>query len=224
MAPQLDRPVWILAHRQTAARGRRGRVWSSPAGNFAATLLMRPDGPPEAVALRSFVASLALFDAFVAATGRAQPFALKWPNDVLLNGGKVAGILLESGGQGGRVSHLAIGIGINLARAPAPDEVEPGALRPVSLADETGITVTPEDFLELLAPAFARHEATFVAEGFEPIRSAWLGRAARLGERIVARTTDNQYDGTFETVDSRGALILRSARGRLAIPAAEVFF
>ncbi len=224
MAPQLDRPVWILAHRQTAARGRRGRVWSSPAGNFAATLLMRPDGPPEAVALRSFVASLALFDAFVAATGRAQPFALKWPNDVLLNGGKVAGILLESGGQGGRVSHLAIGIGINLARAPAPDEVEPGALRPVSLADETGITVTPEDFLELLAPAFARHEATFVTDGFEPIRSAWLGRAARLGERIVARTTDNQYDGTFETVDSRGALILRSARGRLAIPAAEVFF
>src|SRR5918997_1594879 len=87
-------PLWILARRQTAARGRRGRAWSSPAGNFGATLLLRPEGQP---ALRSFVAALGLFDAMVAVTGRPELFAIKWPNDVLLSGGKLAGILLETG-------------------------------------------------------------------------------------------------------------------------------
>ena len=107
IAPDLAGPVWILAHRQTAGRGRRGRAWSDPKGNLAATLVMRPSGPPEAVAMRSFVAALALFDACVELTGRAEVFALKWPNDVLLNGGKLAGILLESAGQGAQLRHLA---------------------------------------------------------------------------------------------------------------------
>ena len=195
-----------------------------PEGNFAATLVMRPREAPEVVALRSFVASLALYDAFVAATGRAEPFALKWPNDVLLNGGKVAGILLESVGAGSGVAHLVIGIGVNLVAAPGADQVEAGAVRPVSLLSETGARVTPEEFLDLLAVAYAKAEAQFVTYGFAAIRSAWLARAARLGERIVARTGTESIEGTFETVDETGALVLKTATGRRAIPAAEVFF
>ncbi len=224
LAGALSGPAWIMAHRQTAARGRRGRPWAMAEGNFAATLLLHPVEAPEVVALRSFVASLALYDAFVALTGRPQSFALKWPNDVLLNGGKVAGILLESIGTGRGVAHLAIGIGVNLVAAPEAAQVEPGAVRPVSLLAETGARVAPEEFLDHLAAAYARAEAEFVAGGFAPIRAAWLARAARVGERIVARTGVDSREGTFETVDDAGALILRTASGRQAIPAAEVFF
>ncbi|WP_282021420.1 biotin--[acetyl-CoA-carboxylase] ligase [Ruegeria faecimaris] len=224
IAPMAQGPVWILAHRQTQARGRRGRVWTNPEGSLAATLLMRPAGRPEQAALRSFVAALALFDACVAVTGRISGLSLKWPNDVLLNGGKLAGILLESTGQGRDVSHLAIGIGVNLAQAPAADKVEPGALRPVSLLSETGADVTTEDFLTELASAYARFEAQFVTYGFEPIRAAWLSRAAKLGEVITARTVTTETVGTFETVDARGNLVLNTAKGRVSIPAADVFF
>ncbi|WP_233192690.1 biotin--[acetyl-CoA-carboxylase] ligase [Acidimangrovimonas sediminis] len=222
--PLLAGPEWILALRQSAARGRRGRPWAMPEGNFAGTLVMRPTEAPDLVALRSFVAALALHDAFVDATGRAAPFALKWPNDVLLNGGKVAGILLESAGTGRGVAHLVIGIGVNLAAAPAAGEVEPGALRPVSLLEETGAVVTPEEFLDLLASAYAAREAQFTTYGFGPIREAWLQRAARLGEQITARTSQTVQQGRFETVDAQGNLVLDTPDGRRAIPAAEIFF
>ena len=192
--------------------------------NFAATLLLRPTEPPETVALRSFVAALALYDAFVAVTGRSTGLGLKWPNDVLLNGGKVAGILLESLGAGRGVNHLAIGIGINLAQAPEPSEVEPQALRPVSLAGETGTRVSPEEFLDHLAHAYARYEEQFTTYGFAPIREAWLARATRLGEVITARTGTSETSGTFETVDMSGALVLSTAKGRVAIPAADIYF
>ncbi|MFA3917593.1 biotin--[acetyl-CoA-carboxylase] ligase [Ruegeria hyattellae] len=224
IAPALTGPEWILAHRQTAARGRRGRAWANPTGNLAATLVMRPFGTAENAALRSFIAALALFDACVAVTGRANGLTLKWPNDVLLNGGKLAGILLESAGQGQGVNYLAIGIGVNLAEAPAAAQVEDGALRPVSLFSETGALVTPEDFLTELAAAFARYETQFQSYGFEPIRQAWLARAARLGEVITARTSTNETVGTFETVDGQGNLVLLTAKGRASIPAADIYF
>ena len=224
IAPSLAGPEWVLAQEQTSGHGRRGRAWASPPGNFFASLVMRPDGPPAAAALRSFVAALALREAFIATTGRAEAFALKWPNDVLLNGGKVAGILLESVGAGQGVSHLIIGIGVNLVAAPGADQVEPGAVPPVSLLSETGIRVSPEAFLDLLAPAFARHEAQFSTYGFAPIRSAWLQGAARLGETITARTTSESLTGRFETIDETGNLILQTAKGRQAIPAADIFF
>ena len=224
IAPGLLGPTWILAHKQTAGRGRRGRVWADPKGHFSATLVMRPTEPPAQVALRSFVASLALFDAFVAATGRAEAFSLKWPNDVLLNGGKVAGILLESAGLGAQVGHFAIGIGVNLIDAPEGAAIEGRAVAPVSLAGETGVRLTPEAFLDLLAPAYAKHEATFTTYGFAPIREAWLARAARLGDEITARTTRNEYVGRFDTVDAEGNLVLSTATSREVIPAAEIFF
>ena len=94
----------------------------------------------------------------------------------------------------------------------------------MSLAQATGVAVTPEEFLELLAPAYAAREAAFRAQGFAPIREAWLARAARLGEEIVARTAKDAWRGRFETVDAEGNLVLSTSEGRRAIAAAEVFF
>ncbi|MFN3282101.1 MAG: biotin--[acetyl-CoA-carboxylase] ligase [Tabrizicola sp.] len=223
-AASLTGPTWILAGVQTAGRGRRARPWVSPRGNFYATLVLKPGEPPETVALRSFAAALALRDALVALTGLSASFALKWPNDVLCNGGKLAGILLESHGLGGPDPVLCIGIGVNLIAAPNAALVEPGALPPVSLMQETGLRIAPETLLDALAPAYARREATFSAEGFEPLRVEWLSHAARLGKTIRARTGSETREGRFETIDPAGNLILRMAQGQIAIPAAEVFF
>ncbi|NUH66260.1 biotin--[acetyl-CoA-carboxylase] ligase [Sulfitobacter sp. S0837] len=218
LQPTLTAPVWILALEQTAARGRRGRSWSTPRGNFAATLMMPRRETPGVAALRSFVTSLALYRAFVATTGRADAFALKWPNDVLLKGGKVAGILLETVGE-----HLAIGIGVNLSHAPAASALEAGALPAVTLR-EAGVQIAPEDFLEVLAQEYAGLEEQFITYGFAPIRSAWLAHAARLGEVITARTMRDETVGVFEDVDATGNLILRTSDGLVPITAADVFF
>ena len=223
-APELSRPTWICALDQTAARGRRGRAWSMPPGNFAASLVMRPEGTPAQAALRSFVAALALRDALASVTGRPEALALKWPNDVLLNGGKVAGILLESAGAAGRIDTLVIGIGVNLAAAPAAAELEPGAVAPVSVAGATGVRIAPEAFLDHLARAYADWERRFVADGFAPIRAAWLAQAARLGEPITARTPRESVTGIFADVDSDGQLVLETAQGPRRIAAADIFF
>jgi BirA family biotin operon repressor/biotin-[acetyl-CoA-carboxylase] ligase len=219
-----EAPTWIVAEEQTGGRGRRGRPWISPKGNFYGTLTLRPEGRAETVALRSFVAALALREACVALTGLPESFRLKWPNDVLLNGGKLAGILLESSGPSGKVQQLCIGIGVNLIGAPPRETVEPGAVPPVSLLSETGLRVTPAAFLAALAPAFARWEARLCADGFAPIRSEWLAHAARLGEQITARTGVQTRTGVFTGLDETGALILNSPQGRQTIPAADIFF
>ncbi len=224
LAPTLTGPCWILAGEQTGGRGRRGRAWASPRGNFHATHLMKPAEPPTLVALRSFAAALALREALIALTGLPASFMLKWPNDVLCNGGKIAGILLECAGQGPHVAHLAIGIGVNLIAAPDPSMLEPGALPPVTLLAETGKRVTPETLLAHLAPAFANWEQIFQTDGFAPLRTAWLSHAARLGETIRARTGTATTEGRFDTIDDTGALVLTTADGRITIPAAEVFF
>ncbi|MFN4153706.1 MAG: biotin--[acetyl-CoA-carboxylase] ligase [Paracoccaceae bacterium] len=223
-APQLAGPAWIMASAQTAGRGRRARPWVSPRGNFYATHVMHSTEPPLQLALRSFVAALALHDALAAVTGTPQALALKWPNDVLLSGGKVAGILLECQSTGQGTQTLAIGIGVNLIGHPAPAEVEPCATPPASVLHETGQRLTPETFLALLAPAHARWEVTFATLGFAPIRAAWLARAARLGEQVRARTGSQDRTGIFDSIDESGNLILRTAQTTLAIPAAEVFF
>ena len=220
---ELQGPTWITATRQTAARGRRGRAWANPPGNFAATLVL-PRIDLDTAALRSFVAALALHEACVSLTGRPEAFALKWPNDVLLNGGKLAGILLESLMVGGEIAGLAIGIGVNLAAAPPAAALEPGALRPVSLAGETGAAVSPADFLEALAPAYADWEQRLATWGFEPIRTAWLARAARLGQTITARLPAEVVTGTFREVDAAGHLVLSTAEGPRRIAAADIFF
>ena len=224
LAASLTGPAWFVAHQQTAGRGRRARPWVSPRGNFYGTLILHPTEPAATVALRSFAAALALREAFVALTDLPAAFQLKWPNDVLLNGGKVAGILLEGQQSGAGVAHLAIGIGVNLTQAPDVTQIEQGATPPVSLLAETGLRVTPETFLNHLAPAYARWEDTFTSEGFAPLRAEWLRHAARLGETIRARTGTQSREGRFETIDASGALILSGPQGPVAIAAAEVFF
>ena len=184
-----------------------------PPGNFAATLVLPVPGGPAAMACRSFVAALAVHDAVRAVAGPVD-LALKWPNDVLLGGGKLAGILLEVLDAG----TLAVGIGVNLAAAPDGDALEPGARRAAALP----APVPPETFLDHLAPAFAAREAVMRREGFEPIRSAWLARAAGLGRTIRARTGGQDLTGAFEGIDGSGHLILATAAGRRHLPAADI--
>ncbi|MEM7179118.1 MAG: biotin--[acetyl-CoA-carboxylase] ligase [Pseudomonadota bacterium] len=216
-------PVWIMARRQRAARGRQGRAWAMPPGNLAATLLDFPGHGVSAAGLRSFTASLAVADLL----GRLAPGAgigLKWPNDVLLNGGKVSGILLESASSGGSLAWLATGIGVNLAAAPDPGAIAPGTAPPTSVVAEGGRLCPSEEALTLLAAALAHWESRLHDEGFAPVRAAWLARAARLGEPIVARLPDREVRGTFEDVDDAGALVLRTPTGCERIAAADVFF
>lgn len=220
LAPDLDRPTWIHAHRQSAARGRRGRHWQMPEGHFSATLVMRPGGVPGWAALRSFMAANALFETLALHIDRTR-LAKKWPNDVLLDQGKVAGILLDSAGQGGRVDWLAIGFGVNLTDAP---EVRDAAFPPVGLAAQGGRAVTPERFLTELAGHYATEESILEQLGFEPIREKWLQDAARLGETITARTTQGDITGVFRSIDGQGHLLLDTPEGRKTIPAADVYF
>ncbi len=216
-ASSARRPTWIMARRQTAARGRRGRAWAAPDGNLSATCLLFPDEPPHIAALRSFVAANALFDALAQFVDPAR-LALKWPNDLLFDGGKAAGILLESAGQRGGLDWLAIGIGVNLASAPPRDAA--ATVAPVAL----GLDLAPEDMLTALAVAFAAEEAQFRAQGFAPIREKWLARAARLGEVVTARTARETLTGRFEDLDPSGELLLSTPLGPRRIAAADVFF
>jgi len=219
-APDLRGPTWIMARRQTAARGRRGRVWAQPDGNLAATLVYRPYATPAEAAKRSFLAANALFETLSLFIDRSA-LALKWPNDVLLHGGKVAGILLESAGRGPFVDWLAVGVGVNLRHVPAGVT---GDFPPVSLIGEGGQDVTAEDVLTVLASSFATQEGKLATLGFPRIREDWLRHAAKLGEVITARTMREEIRGVFDTVDQDGNLILVTATGPVSIPAADVFF
>ena len=215
------RPTWIMARRQTSGRGRRGQPWAMGEGNLAATLLLRPEGTAMEAARRSFLAANALYAALALHAPRAR-LALKWPNDVLLDGGKIAGILLESAGQGRMVDWLSIGVGVNLAHVPPG--ITGAAFAPVSLDEATGQRVDPEAFLDTLADAYATQEEKLAHFGFPRIREDWLAKAARLGEVITARTTREEITGTFDTVDQDGNLVLITATGPRSIPAAEVYF
>lgn len=214
-------PTWIMAHTQTAARGRRGRAWITPAGNLNATLIFKPNATPAEAAQRSFVAANALFQA-LSIYVPSETLALKWPNDVLLKGGKVAGILLESSGQGGAVDWLSIGIGVNLRHVP--DAVQDAAFAPTSLKAAGGWDVEPVDFLASLASAYAAQETLYTSFGFSHIRESWLKNAARLGEIITARTSQAEITGIFDTIDENGNLVLITGAGRQSIPAADVYF
>ncbi len=219
-ARDLERPTWIVARHQTAARGRRGRTWQNPPGNFAATLIWQPDATPAEAALRTFTASNALCVALADKVPEAQ-LSLKWPNDVLLSGGKVAGILLESSGAAERLNWLAVGFGVNLVEAPMGlhDAVVP----PACLRD-AGIDFAVDELLARLAGAMAEGEALLEREGFGPVRDAWLSRAARLGETLTARTGTAEITGIFETLNEAGELVLRTSTGQVAISAGDVFF
>jgi len=190
-APLIDRPTWIMARTQTAARGRRGRPWVVPPGNLNATLVFRK-------------------------------LALKWPNDVLLSGRKVSGILLESSGRGPFIDWLSVGIGVNLKHTP--EGVADADFAPTSLMAEGGWEVDPADFLATLADAYATQEDKLRHFGFSRIRDDWLAQAAKLGDVITARTSREEVSGIFDSIDQDGNLVLITGTGPRAIPAADVFF
>lgn len=216
-------PVWCLAHRQTAGRGRRGRAWSAPVGNFTASYLFWPDGDVAGFSLYSFVAALALHDALCDAGVGADRMTLKWPNDVLIDGAKACGILLETLSRPPRTG-LILGIGVNLAHAPDPALLEPGALRAVSITGACGISIAPEGFLDLLAATLDARIGQMRRDGFATIRADWLARAAGLGQVLTARLPNATHEGVFEDIDPSGALVLRTGSGRLPLPAADVYF
>ena len=221
---ELSRPTWIMAKKQTAGRGRRGRAWIDKSGNFAATLVLFPKETPEVRALRSFVASVALFDTFVMLTGQERLFSLKWPNDVLLKGRKVAGILLETQKNKFGQDVLLIGIGVNLLKTPDISDLEESAIAPAALLSETGLKIAPEHFLEALITAYARVEALFQKEGFVNIRQTWTDRASHIGEQITARLPDRKIKGLFDSIDEKGHLVIKTASGTQSVAAAEVYF
>ncbi len=220
-ARDIERPTWIMAKTQTAARGRRGRKWIVPEGNLNATLIFRPEATATEAAKRSFLAANALFQA-LAIYVPSHTLSLKWPNDVLLSGGKVAGILLESSGQGPFVDWLSIGIGVNLKHTP--EGVTEASFPPTSLMDAGAGDVSPKDFLSTLADAYATQEAKLLRLGFDRIRDDWMSNAARLGEVITARTGREDVTGIFDSIDRDGNLVLITGTGPRAIAAADVFF
>jgi BirA family biotin operon repressor/biotin-[acetyl-CoA-carboxylase] ligase len=204
-------PLWITAARQTAGRGRRGRAWDTGAGNLATTLLLRPDAPQAVTGQLSFAAALAVAET-VSHFAPGAAVAVKWPNDVLAEGRKIAGILLEA-----RPGWLAIGIGVNLAHHP--EELPATSLPQLGVASPSC-----DAALSVLAARFAHWYDAWMENGFETLRAAWLKRASGLGAPITARLPHETRQGVFEGIDASGALLLNEQGQVRAIAAGEVFF
>ena len=207
--------VW--ADQQTAGRGRRGRIWLSPPGNLYLSLVLRPECAASRAAQLGFVAALGLGDALATLVGPALRY--KWPNDLLVDGRKLAGILLESETSASdRVDFVVVGIGVNIVSAP--ENIEFPA---TSLAGRGIAGVSPAVLLD----GFVRHFAGWVRrwreEGFVPVRAAWLAAASGLGERVSVRLERNTLVGRFRDLDEDGALVLDAAEGSRRIAAGEIF-
>ena len=209
--------VWADA--QTAGRGRRGRVWLSPPGNLYLSLVLRPDGAPARAAQLGFVAAVGLGDALAAVAGPALKLRYKWPNDLIANGKKLAGILLESeNAASDRVDFVVVGIGVNLVSAPVDTEFPA-----TSLASEGIAGITPLAVLEAFARDFEIWVRRWHAGGFAAVREAWLARASGLGEKVRVRLERSTLCGRFLDLDADGALVLEGPQGRRRIAAGEVF-
>lgn len=214
-------PLWITALRQTAGRGRRGRSWETGEGqNLAATLLTLSDKPPAEAAQISFVAALAVADLAAEFVTTAKPL-VKWPNDVLVQGRKISGILVESGRRADNILWLATGIGVNLAEEPH------AADRPATsfAAEGCDPPPTPRQALERLSHSFMTWMTLWEGRGFSAIAEAWTQRAHGLGSPCRANLGNEVVDGIAEGLDLDGALRLRLADGGLRrITAGDVFF
>lgn len=230
---------WLRAERQTSGKGRQGRAWDSPPGNlYASTLVrLRPADPPAATL--ALVAAVALEEAVrvfllplhpseswgLSATQHAPKakdpsfrsgdgLVIKWPNDLLLDGAKLSGILLERAGEA-----VVIGIGVNLAHHPDLAD------RPTTSLAAHATAPAPPAFLEVLAETFARWLARWRSEGLDPVRLRWLDRAHAPGTALIARLPHGDaIEGLFDGLTADGALILRLASGaRRVIHAGDVF-
>ena len=223
LAKFTDRPTFVIAKKQTNGRGRIDRSWSDPSGNFSGSILIKTDEDLQNLALRSFVAALSVFDAVDQKIGKEHELEIKWPNDLLLNGKKICGILLETRSFG-PVSALVIGIGVNLLSSPNLDKIKNIIIKPGSILGETGVKLDPIDFSQLIADQYALRENQFRKMGFSKIREVWMDRAAKLGKKITARTPNFEYHGIFDSVDEKGQLILINNGKKQKIAAAEIFF
>ena len=221
----IEEGVWLRAERQNGGRGRQGRAWASPLGNLYTSTLVRLRASDPQAATLALVTAVALEEVVRAYLpprhsresendGGKSQLQLKWPNDLLLDGAKLSGILLEGAGDA-----VVIGIGVNLAHHPTDLD------RPATSLAAHGVTPDPADFLDTLAEAFALWLARWRGEGLAPIRARWLERAHAPGTALTARLPDGSAtDGLFAGLDNDGALILRLADGTTrVIHAADVF-
>lgn len=209
--------LWVLAGEQTKGRGRQGRPWSSLRGNFhGSVLLVEPCAPRFAPQL-GFVAGVSLLQS-LRVLAPSAPLALKWPNDVLCDGGKLAGVLIEGATLPGAVFVSVMGFGVNCVGAP-----DGLPYRATCLAD-IGLACAPANLLRELSEALARNLDLWRAgEGFTAIRSSWLADAYGLGKPLEARTQNGSACGIFETIDGDGRLVLATQTGNVTVEAADVF-
>ena len=214
-------PFAIASREQTRGRGRSGREWKSQSGNLAATFYHPYEGTHQQAARLSFAASLAVFDTLQTLAPQVSA-GIKWPNDVLLNGKKVSGILLENLGKraDGKL-HLMIGIGINLRHHP---DAANSNWPPTSIHTETGM---PPDFDQALSVLTTSLQTRLTAEahqGFSVTRKDWLRHAVRLSETIAVRLPKETWQGIFRDIDETGALVLETLSGVRTVTAGDVFF
>ncbi len=202
-------PLWILADRQTAGRGRSGRAWASQAGNLFASYLAALQCPPAKAGQLSLVAGVAAIDA-IARAGKIPGLRLKWPNDVLIDAAKVGGILIESSApapQGGIVA--VVGIGLNLVSAPE------NLGRAATFLAPYGLTLSPREALCFLAQTMSDWIRIWDdGAGFARVREAWLERAGAIGEPLTINAARGPIAGTFAGLYESGALLIDDAEGR----------
>ncbi len=238
-AAQGDDPgkIWFTALQQTEGRGRRGRQWATPHGNLAASLLLRPQANAPVTATLGFVAGVALDKALSEllpsssvkhgidgadgqSGGAGARVALKWPNDVLADGAKLAGILLESANVPGSGPAITIGFGVNVVSAPADLPYPATCVRDLGsdLDAETIHTALAEHWVETF-------ELWNHGTGMEAILDQWRRAAAGIGAEVAISTHGEVIRGVFETVDAEGQLIVRTPDGRrIPITAGDVHF
>jgi BirA family transcriptional regulator, biotin operon repressor / biotin---[acetyl-CoA-carboxylase] ligase len=221
-------PVWYVTSEQTAGRGRRHRPWVAPRGNLASSILEVIDVAPAVAATLGFAAGLALEAALrrlsIEALLRAPDsddlkFSLKWPNDVLAGRRKLAGILLEAEAVNGRLA-VVVGIGTNVAAAPE------GTPTPATSLRALGVDVDAESLFAELSDGWAEFRGIWEnGRGFAEIRRLWLERAAGLGQAVAIRSGGATIEGTFDTIDEQGCMIVRTSAATLVpVSAGDVYF
>jgi BirA family transcriptional regulator, biotin operon repressor / biotin---[acetyl-CoA-carboxylase] ligase len=213
--PTAGTRIWIIAGEQDAGRGRQGRQWQSPPGNLHLTLLSPTHTPLRDQPKLGFVAGVALARAVSSLLPDQSNLQLKWPNDLLLEGAKVSGLLLEGLGQG---AAIAIGIGVNIVAHP-PDTPYPAAHLRMAASD-----ITRESLFTELAVALVEEIDLFAnGSGFPLTRQRWLARAAHLGQSIRIRQGGTSLEGIFRDIDAEGRLLLDTSGGLARIDAGDVF-
>ncbi len=221
--PLATDPLWITARQQSAGRGRGSNSWYSPSGNLYATLLLRNPADAKVAPQLSFVAALAVHDAILErASGLRGKLTLKWPNDLLCEDKKIAGILIESNNLG---AGLAVGIGVGVNCVAHPWKADFPLAFPATDLRTAGAEVAAEDlFLSLSRTMVERLEQWRGGVGFALVRADWLARSAGLGGEMQARLPNRTLLGRWAGLDETGCLLLRLDDGTLErIAAGEVF-